>query len=201
MLRVSTCGNRDDQFSLLAAMTREYLQDQGLDAELRQFSHPDALLTAREAERFHLYILDIAMPMVSGLELDREIRRLDREAQIIYGTTEPQFALQAYAASPINDLMKPIDKRQLFDTLSLAVSKADLAGQRTFPVKTADRLWVIRLWGIVCCEYRRHTVLFNWTNGAMVSSRTIRRRFPEYCAASILRLLQKAELVGMRSET
>ena len=37
------------------------------------------------------------MPMVSGLELGKEIRRLDLEAQIIYATTEPQFALLAYA--------------------------------------------------------------------------------------------------------
>jgi len=40
------------------------------------------------------------------------------EAQIIYATTEPQFALQAYAAIPINYIIKPIDKQQLFDTLA-----------------------------------------------------------------------------------
>lgn len=92
--------------------------------------------------------LDIVMPMVNGLELGKEIRGLDREAQIIYATTEPQYALQAYAASPINYLIKSIEKQMLFDTLTLAISKADLAEKQTFAVKTTDSLRVIRLWDI-----------------------------------------------------
>ncbi|MPM88298.1 hypothetical protein SDC9_135400 [bioreactor metagenome] len=139
------------------------------------------MLTAIEAESFHIYILDIVMPMVSGLELGQEIRRLDREAQIIYASTEPQFALQAYAASPINYLIKPIEKQQLFDTLNLAISKADIAEEQTFAVKTADSLRVIRLSDIATCEYRDHAVIFILIDGEEVLSRTIRENFLEYC--------------------
>lgn len=117
------------------------------------------------------------------MELGKEIRRLDREAQIIYATTEPQFALQAYAASPINYLIKPIEKQQLFDTLTLAISKADLAEDQTFAVKTAESLRVIKLSDIICCEYRSHAVIFCLANGEEVSSRTFRENFSEYCAA------------------
>ncbi|MEA4823695.1 MAG: LytTR family transcriptional regulator DNA-binding domain-containing protein [Clostridiaceae bacterium] len=118
--------------------------------------------------------------MVNGLELGKEIRRFDREAQIIYATTEPQFALRAYVASPINYLIKPIEKQQLFDTLTLAISKADLAEEQTLTVKTADSLRVIKLSDIACCEYRSHAVNFNLTNGEEVLSRTIRVNYSEY---------------------
>jgi CheY-like chemotaxis protein len=103
--------------------------------------------------------------MVNGLELGKEIRRLDREAQIIYATTEPQFALQAYAASPINYLIKPIEKQQLFDTLTLAISKADLTEDQTFAVKTAESMRVIKLSDIICSEYRNHAAIFRLANG------------------------------------
>ena len=118
--------------------------------------------------------------MVNGLELGREIRRLDREAQIIYATTEPQFALQAYAASPINYLIKPVDKQQLFDTLTLAISKTDLTEEQTFAVKTADSLRIVKLSDIACCEYRSHAVIFTLANGEEVLSRTIRENYSEY---------------------
>jgi len=180
MLRIAVCDDMPDELKSLVLLTNQYLSANSLDAQVTEFSHPDALLTAIEAESFHLYILDIVMPMVNGLELGKEIRRLDREAQIIYATTEPQFALQAYAASPINYLVKPIEKQQLFDTLTYAVSKADLAEEQTFAVKTADSLRVIRLSDIVCCEYRSHAVIFSLTNGEEVLSRTIRERFSEY---------------------
>jgi DNA-binding LytR/AlgR family response regulator len=180
MLRIAICDDMPQELQSLVSLTNQYLAANGLDAEVTEFSHPDALLTAIEAGNFHLYILDIVMPMVSGLELGKEIRRHDHEAQIIYATTEPQFALQAYAASPINYLIKPIVKQQLYDTFALAISKADLTEEQTFAVKTAGSLRIIKLSDIVCFEYHSHAVIFSLTNGEEVISHTIRENFLEY---------------------
>lgn len=182
MLRIAVCDDMRDELQNIAMLTNQYLSANNLDAEMTEFFHPYELLNAVKTMSFHVYILDIVMPMVNGLELGREIRRLDREAQIIYVTTEPQFALQAYAANPINYLIKPIDKQQLFDTLTLAISKAVIVEDQTFTVKTADSLRVIKLSDIACCEYRSHAVRFTLANGMDVVSLTIRESFPEYCA-------------------
>ncbi len=182
MIRIAICDDMPDDLCGLVRMTEQYLSLNGIDAEVAGFSHPDELLTAIETESFHLYILDIVMPMVSGLELGKDIRRLDREAQIIYATTEPQFALQAYAANPVNYLIKPVARQQLFDTLTLAVSRAHIADEQTFTVKTADSLRVVKLSNIACCEYRSHAVVFSLANGEEVFSRTFRENFSEYCA-------------------
>lgn len=182
MLRIAICDDIPDELQRLASLTKQYLFVHSPDATLTEFSHPDALLAATKTEQFHIYILDIVMPLMSGLELGKEIRRLDREAQIIYTTTEPQFALQAYATSPINYLVKPVEEQQLFDTLNLAISKTDLTDEQTFTVKTADGLRVIKLSELTCCEYRAHAVTFYLKNGEEVISRTIRENFPEYSA-------------------
>lgn len=182
MLRIAICDDQPRELDIMKEQLKEYLGIHPWEAEIQGFSHPDKLLTATESGRFHLYILDIVMPMVNGLELGKEIRRLDREAQIIYATTEPQFALQAYAASPINYLIKPIEKQQLFDTLTLAIFKADLAEEQTFAVKTAESLRVMKLSDILCCEYRSHAVIISLTNGEEVCSRTFRENFTEYCS-------------------
>lgn len=183
MLRIAVCDDIAEELQNLVSLINQYISANGLDAEVMEFSHPDTLQTAIEAESFHLYILDIVMPIVNGLDLGKEIRRHDREAQIIYATTEPQYALQAYAASPINYLIKPIDKQQLHDTLTLAISKADLSGERTFSVKTGEGLRVMKLSDIACCEYRNHAVIFSLVNGEEVVSRTIREKFPDYTEA------------------
>ena len=182
MMRIAICDDILHELQNLVALTNEYLSLHAIDAEVAGFSHPDALLTAIEADSFHLYVLDIVMPMANGLELGKEIRRHDREAQIIYATTEPQFALQAYAANPISYLIKPIDKRQYFDVLDLAFAKTGLADEQSFAVKTADSLRVIKLSSIACCEYRSHAVIFDITSGEKLLSRTFRESFSEYCA-------------------
>lgn len=180
MLRIAVCDDVPEELQSLVVMINQYLSSNNLNAEVDEFSHSDELLKAIEVESFHLYILDIVMPMVSGLELGKEIRRLDREAQIIYATTEPQFALQAYAASPLNYLIKPIEKDQLFDTLTLAVSKVDIAEEQSFTVKTTYGLRVIKLTEITCCEYCSHSVILSLINGEEIVSRTIREKFSEY---------------------
>lgn len=182
MIRIAICDDIPEDLQNVVSLTDQYLSEKGVNAEVTVFSHPDSLLTAIETASFHVYILDIVMPMVSGLELGKEIRRLDKEAQIIYATTEPQFALNAYAASPVNYLIKPVDRQQLFDTLKLAFSRADLACEQTFTVKTSGSLRVVRLSDVVCCEYSSHAATLTLTNGEEIFSRTFRESFSEYCA-------------------
>lgn len=202
MLRIAICDDRPKELEVLNEYITEYLHTHTLDAEMKEFSHPDKLLTAIKTKIFHFYILDIVMPMVSGLEIGKEIRRFDREAQIIYVTTEPQFALQAYAASPTNYLIKPIDKQQLFNTLTFALSKIDLSEEPIFTVKTNGRLRILILSDILCCEYRNHTVIFTLIDGEEVISRTIRENFATYSAPLLkdARFLQchTSYLVNMR---
>lgn len=180
ILQIAICDDQLKELEIINEYITEYIDTHSLEAGIRKFYHPDDLLTAIGTESFDIYILDIVMPMVSGIELGKEIRRLDREAQIIYTTTEPQFALQAYAASPANYLIKPIDKKQLFDTLNYAISKIDLSEKKMFTVKTADSLRLLNLSDILCCEYRNHAVIFTLINGEEVISRTIRNSFAEY---------------------
>lgn len=202
MLQIAICDDEPIELDIIKEYITEYIVTYKLDAEMKQFSHPDKLLTAIETESFHLYIIDIVMPMVSGIELGKEIRSIDRESQIIYATTEPQFALQAYVASPINYLVKPIDKQQLFDTLTFALSRIDLSEEQTFTVKSTKSLRVLKLSEIQCSEYRNHAVIFTLTNGEEIISRTIRESFTKYITPILkdARFLQchTSYLVNMR---
>ncbi|BAL96642.1 LytR/AlgR family response regulator transcription factor [Rubrivivax gelatinosus] len=185
MIRIAICDDQPDDLQRLVAQADRYFSHQGIDAEVTGFADAAPLLGAMATKNFHLYLLDIVMPMVSGLELGQEIRRLDREAQIVYTTTEPQFALRAYAVQPLAYLVKPVVETQLFDTLALAVAKADVDDERTFAVKTADGLRVIRLADIACCEYHKHAAVFDLRGGEKITSRSFRESFADYCAPAL----------------
>ena len=182
MIRIAICDDQPEELHRLVALTDQALSRRGLDAEVSGFQHPEALLTAIETTRFDLFLLDIVMPMISGLELGQEIRRLDREAQIIYTTAEPQFALRAYAVQPLGYLVKPIDAAPLFELLALAVAKAECAAEQTFAVKIADGLQVLKTSQIASCEYSKHAAVFGLKGGEKLVSRSFRENFSDYCA-------------------
>ena len=78
-------------------------------AQVRIFDHPDTLIEECEHYRPHIYILDIVMPMVTGIQAGRELRWNQPDAQIIFATSESSYALESFDVNPINYILKPIE--------------------------------------------------------------------------------------------
>lgn len=186
MLSIAICDDMPDQLSVISDYINEYIESNDIDAQVLQFTNPDTLLTACETESFHIYILDIVMPMINGIELGKEIRRIDREAQIIYASTESSFALQAFAANPINYLIKPIDKIQFFETLGLAISKVNRDEEKIVTLKTKEGLRVIKLSSIISCEYINHCVQYTLMGREVCTTRIIQGNFSQHIEPLIL---------------
>ncbi len=182
MLRIAICDDMPDQLALLTGLTEEYIEIEKLSADIRQFSHPDALLTACETEVFNIYLLDMVMPMASGLDVGRNVRRVSREAQIIYITTDPSYALDAYAVNPLHYLVKPVQKETLFAALALGISKVDFGNEITITVKTKSGLRTMAAGQITCCEYKKHTALYTLLGGEQVETTTLSENFAEHIA-------------------
>lgn len=182
MIQVAICDDMLDQLTLTSNLTDEYIKAHNVDIQVRWFSHPDDLLIALETELFHIYILDIVMPMLNGVQVGREIRKKDREAQIIYVTTEPQFALESFSSNPLNYLIKPLSKELFFDTMSLALSKVTESNQKFFRIKTSDGIRILNHVDIVCCEYIKHTVMYTTSKAEHIVSVTKREPFGDIVA-------------------
>ncbi|NLE14383.1 two component transcriptional regulator, LytTR family [Sphaerochaeta associata] len=180
MLDIAICDDDPTQLALLATYTNEWVQNSNNPAFVHQFLHPDELLRSCEKRRYHIYLLDIVMPMIHGIEVGKTIREHDQQAVIIYATSEPSFALQSFATNPINYLLKPIDKGRLHATLSLAASKLDPSDEHVLTVKTHAGIQVIRPSEILFCEYSKHTVIYTLTDGRTVRSKVIQGTFSRY---------------------
>lgn len=179
-MKIAICDDQPRELEVIDAYITEYLDTRTLEAEIKKFAHPDALLTAIETESFHLYLLDIVMPMVSGLELGQSIRRISREAQIVYITTEPGYALDAYAVNPLHYLIKPVEKQALFSVLDLAFSKMDFGREITVTVKIKEGLRTLPADQIACCEYKNHAVRYTLISGEQLETTTLACGFAEH---------------------
>ena len=180
MLNLAICDDMPDQLSAIVTFIKEYTVINAIDSEIHQYTHPNALLVACEINKYHIYVLDIVMPMMSGIEVGKEIRRLDRDAQIIFASTEPSFALEAFSANPINYLIKPVDKLKLFETLDLAISKVNTSEERIITVKTKEGLRVIELSSIIFCEYKKHTAEYTLMGGEIVTTLSTKEPFSKH---------------------
>lgn len=180
MLNIAICDDDANQLALLASYTEEYVQEHHIDVSIQQFLHPDALLRCCEKQRFHLYILDIIMPMLNGIEVGKVIREQDHAAVILYTTFEPGFALQSFAAKPFDYLLKPIKKQQFMETLHLAVMQTDMTNDKTWMIKTHEGLIVLKLSEIMYCEYSNHVVTYTLVDGRTLTTKVIKGSFAQH---------------------
>ena len=180
MLNIALCDDDIGQLKRIATYLSEFLQPNRGRATIFEFSHPDELLKACTKQRFHLYILDIVMPMMTGIDVGKTIRKLDKEAQIVFVTQEPGFALQSFSANPFNYLLKPVEKRQLFETLHTVFTKLEATQKSTLTVNTRQGIHIFRYSEIVFCEYVNHTVSYMLLSKKLLQTRVIKGSFSQH---------------------
>ena len=68
-MRIAICDDIPDQLETIFKMVNEYIKANNINAETRTFLHPDTLLEYCKTENAQLYLLDVVMPMMSGVQL------------------------------------------------------------------------------------------------------------------------------------
>ncbi len=180
VLKIALCDDDRQDRERLNKLVEEYLSVKNIHANVKVFDHPDVLIEECGEFRPHIYILDIVMPMVTGIQAARELRWNQPEARIIFATSESSYALESFDVNPINYILKPVDREKLFATLDLALSQIDLNNEKTVTIKVRGGLRTLRIDEILYIEYRSHVVSYHMISGDVISPPTLRIGFAEY---------------------
>jgi two-component system response regulator AlgR len=80
------------------------------------------------AQEVDAVLLDIAMPVMDGLEAARHLARLDRPPAVVFCTAYDEHALAAFDAAAVDYLVKPVRRERLAEALERA-RRARIAGE------------------------------------------------------------------------
>lgn len=106
-----------DDMPLSRSRTRRYLADQpGLEI-VGECGDAETALAEIARTKPDVVLLDVQMPMVSGLEMVERIPASERPA-IIFITAFAEFAIDAFAAHAVDYLLKPFDQERLTQSLT-----------------------------------------------------------------------------------
>lgn len=181
LIRIAICDDDITSLEIMYELVTTHLNARAYQEEIavRRFQSAYDLLECVENPNLHfdIYFLDIIMPMYTGIELARYIRRDDEYAVIIYTTASPEFALDAAGTSPLQYLVKPINRELLWATLDAALRRLDNVKTRKVLVKFKGGLANIGMHQIEYIEYRDHMLVFHLTSGETISSRVMQESF------------------------
>lgn len=183
MLRIALCDDEENQLNQAAAMLNAYLISRpDLSGQVELF-HGGSSLLARmeEAGGFDLYVLDILMPELSGIDTGRRLRALGDGGEIIYLTSSNDFAADSYDVHAFFYLLKPVNEGKLFQVLDAAVENLKRRRNRAVVVTTPDGPQRILLEHIRYVERVGRFIRYYCTDST-IDSQTIRITFREAVA-------------------
>ena len=183
MLRIAICDDEEKQLKQTASLLEGYFRFRpGVHGQVEMFSSGSALLArAEDAGGFDLYVLDILMPELSGIETGRRLRALGDGGEILYLTSSNDFAADSYDVRAFFYLLKPVKEDKLFQVLDQVVDKLNRRRSRAVVITTADGPRRILLERILYVERVGHYVRYFCTDG-IVDSQTIRVPFRKIAA-------------------
>jgi len=114
---------------------------------------------------YHIYFLDILMQGKNGIQVAREIRKLDKTAHIIFLTSSPEYALEGYEVRAYNYLLKPLKKEQLYNTLSELLGTKNAPPAKQLQITNNGVVKNIPYRNIVYIEVKRNKLLLILNTG------------------------------------
>lgn len=106
----------DDDEIIRVGMKKMISKDMGEDCVLEEFSNGvDALAYVKQNSEIDLIITDIRMPLMDGLQLIEEVRKIDGEIKFIVlsGFDEFNYVRRAFRDGVVDYFLKPINRQEL----------------------------------------------------------------------------------------
>ena len=180
-MQVIICDDNKEDLTKLEKLLIEYnTYCPGIPFEIEKFSDASVLFDKiQNEEPADIYILDIVMSKITGIDLGAQIRKTNTKSIIIYVTTSDGFALDAYDIHAIRYLLKPVLKSSFFLAIDSALSYLNIKEESVYLVKTKEGLLSVPYSKIEYIENCSRKLNVHLVDGETITSIFIRKSFDE----------------------
>lgn len=174
------CDDERSELEAILNIVSDYAGEHpGLCLAAQCFSNPSDMLDEMDRNGApDVAPLDICMPGVLSTEVAREIRSKGQDAtDIIFLTTSPDFAVEAFALHVNDYLTKPYTKERLYDALDRVIEQRR---RRLFiPVSCGNEIHRIDAYAVAYAEARNHNIEIHLKSGKCLRTRMTMAEFRE----------------------
>ena len=189
MFKIYLCDDIPVQLMMVGDIVKESCAERGIKAEVVSFSSGEKLLSHIEKNGgADLYILDIIMPGIKGIDLGEALRAKGDKGRIVYLTASSDYAIDSYRVSAFYYILKPISRQKILDVLDrvfddcreeLSKHKDDSEQDRFLQIKTHEGKVNIRTSELCYVDIINRSPCYHMTDGREIMGTTIRGTFTD----------------------
>ena len=129
-----------------------------------EFESAEDLLSNFDRNGYQIVFLDIMMNGMDGIDLSRRLRQLDAKLMIVFLTSSPEYAMDAFPVHPFDYLIKPVDQEKLNHVMDEAVRSLAVQKEREVLIRSARSEISFPVSRIISVEADGHTLEIHTTD-------------------------------------
>lgn len=172
MLRICICDDRSEDNKILQEYAEAFSKEHPeFPLKADAFTSPYELLQAvGDRGGYDIYLLDIIMPKLSGIEIAERIRARGERAEILFLTISREYAIEAFGVKASGYLMKPVKRRELEEALLHCIHNLAPKENPAILLKTRKGMRKVQIREIVTIESFNHSRICTLVNGTSIET-------------------------------
>lgn len=212
MIKLAICDDEEAFLNTIEEMIDIYARENYVEVSVSRFPTALALLEALEQD-FHIFLLDIQMPLMNGMEIAKIIRNRDEYAYIVFITSTEKYVFEGYQVGASNYIKKPLNYQLFSMEMGKGVEYFNKHNNKYIFVDTKEGISKIYLSSISYIETYNRSTLIHAEGAEIVSNKKMYeyegdlKEFPFFrCHSSYMinldyiRSLKKFELILLTGE-
>lgn len=179
-IQVALCDDETAYHDITKKLLADYRQKTAsVSFSLSCFTSAKNLLNhIEENAAFDIYILDIIMPGINGIQLGTALREHGDDGLIIYLTSSPDFAVESYNTDALHYLLKPINNSQFDLCMDKAIRRLNHRSQEeTISIKTPGSTRIAAIHNILYAERVNRHIRYYLNDNTVIDSITFNDTF------------------------
>lgn len=196
-IRIAIVEDEAEQFEYVKKLLEHWSEQSG---ELLSVTHvtcaEEFVINYSQPDTFNLVFLDVCMKQMNGMELAKEIRKYDRDVQLVFLTGISDYVFEGYEIGAIRYLLKPVEQENLTETMAVCLEKLENKKDDYLSLKYQGEMIRMLRSDILYVEVFGHylrmvtkTDTFEWKDSLQnMKSKLDERRFVEANRSTIVNL-------------
>lgn len=183
MLKIALCDDDAMQIEILQELLYDYNTVSPYRVDVEAFYDGESLLNSiRQNGRYDIYVLDVMMPEMDGLELAHRLREDDEIGKIVFLSAETSFVYKAFSVSAAGYLVKPVNPEELFELINTLRNKIEKEKPSFIQINTEAGSRRVEVKDILYVDTLDRAPIYHMTDGSQILGKPKRCRFQELVA-------------------
>lgn len=136
MLKIAVLDDQEEYVKQIRDLTTQSMQNLGVPYRFKKYTQTKELLSdLQEKEYCDIYLLDVEMPEMSGLEVARSIRKECWGPVIIYITNHVEYAVEAFEVNAYRYIPKSMLEEKLPEALAALIAQLEQVEDEVYKIE------------------------------------------------------------------